>query len=163
MRALTLATASVLLLTMVPVGSALLPDECVDANETASIGFMWTPKCLRIVSGDIVTFQNADPVTHNARSSQDDLFVLRLLGPACFATPNFAAGVDAHVRFVHDSNGVSASLRKNDGSWAPANDCDLAVDPVLSTATQASIPFECGLHQSMTGRIVVGMVGGGSG
>ena len=155
MRALTLAAASLLLLTLVPASSALLPIECADTNSTTSIDFVWTPSCLRITSGDTITFANADAAPHNARSAQDDAAALRTIAPACFVTPNVGDGRTVQVRFVHDSDSVTASVRNEDGSWGPVNDCVLAVQPGTMLVGDAVIAFECGIHQAMTGTIRV--------
>lgn len=154
MRALTLATASLLLLTLAPASSALLP-ACDNADTTTSVNFVWTPSCLRIMSGDAITFDNVDAAPHNARSAQDDLVALRTLAPPCFVTPNVGDGRTTQVRFTHDSDSVTASVRNADGSWGPVNDCALAVQPGTMLLGDAVIPFECGIHQGMTGTIRV--------
>lgn len=158
MRALALAAGLLVAITAVPLGSALLPTPCTDANSTISINFSWTPGCLRIVSGDIITFDNADLAPHNARSSQDTMVAIPGVAP-CFATPNIGDGRIAQVRFTHDSDGVKASLRNANGSWGAPVDCTLAEEPTTIASSEAGIPFECGIHSSMTGRIVVAQVG----
>lgn len=158
MRALLVATLALSAFFTLPGAGALLPTACAEASSTSATNFAWTPSCLEVSSGEVVTFVGAGG-THNARSAQDDLPVLRALGPICFQTSNFDPGQSAAVRFVHDSDGVTASLRNADGSWGAPVDCDLAVDPLASTAARASIPFECGIHASMTGRIVVERLG----
>ena len=157
MRAL-LAASALLIVLFAPTGAAILPAACGEGNATSASNYAWTPGCIRLFTGEVLTFSGASG-THNARSSQDDLAILRAVAPVCFETPNFAPGQAASVRFVHDSHGVTASLRAPDGSWSPARDCALAVDPLLSTPTDASIPFECGIHPTMTGRIVVVALG----
>lgn len=156
MRALVLTLVLALAAApLLPAAAALPPPAtCNDATSTTANNFDWSPTCLRIASGTVITFVGGTG-THNAKSSQDDNLVLRLLGPACFATPNFNTGQTAAVRFVNNENGVTASVRNPDGSFAPPVDCSNAVDPLASGSDTAAIPFKCGIHGSMTGRILV--------
>lgn len=160
MRALL---AAVLLLTLpaVPAAAALLPPACTDGTTTTGASFAWNPSCLRIASGDIITFGNADEIApHNARSSQDTNVAIPGTIP-CFQTADLELGETAQVRFTHDGDGVTASVRQSNGSWGPARDCSLAEDLLTNTldANEAAIPFECGIHQSMTGTIRIVKLG----
>ena len=160
MRVLLAAFALLsLVVAAAPHATALLPSECAQTNGSTAADFAWSPGCVRLTSGDVVTFGNADDVLHNARSSLDDNAVFRALGPLCFQTRDLAEGQTAQVRFVHDSDGVTASVRNDDGSWGPVHDCSFAEDPTALAPNDAAIAFKCGIHSTMTGRIVVTKIG----
>lgn len=135
--------------------SALLPpDACVDANGVMASGLSWTPPCVRILSGDAITWTNAGDRPHDLRSSQDDVAALRNLAPHCFAAGILEVGARATIRFTADSEDVDASMRRPDGTWEPARSCRIASVPT-GIVGEATIPYKCALHPGMTGRVVV--------
>ena len=158
MRTALLVAAALSLTALAPLASALLPGACTSGSATTAVNFAWSPACVSVASGGLVTFGNADTATHNARSAGDDNAVARLVGPRCFETPNMGQGGSFQVRFTHTADGLSAALRNANGSFGPENDCTLAEDATtMLTGGEAAIGFECGIHQTMTGSIRVAL------